>query len=86
MTLKTHGKSTLPTVEILNISINGIWVYVDGKEYFLSHKDFPWFENATVKQIHNVEFSHGYHLYWPDLDVDLELKSIENPEQYPVVF
>jgi hypothetical protein len=24
------------------------------------------------------------HLYWPDLDVDLSLDSIEHPERYPL--
>jgi len=29
---------------------------------------------------------HGYHLYWPDLDVDLEIDNLENPEKYPLKF
>jgi hypothetical protein len=32
-----------------------------------------------------VEFSHGRHLYWPDLDVDLDLERIEHPEKFPLV-
>jgi len=27
---------------------------------------------------------HGYHLYWPELDVDLEIDNLENPEKYPL--
>jgi hypothetical protein len=27
---------------------------------------------------------HGYHLYWPDLDVDLEIDNLKNPEKYPL--
>jgi hypothetical protein len=27
---------------------------------------------------------HGYHLYWPELDVDLEIDDLENPEKYPL--
>jgi hypothetical protein len=27
---------------------------------------------------------HGYHLHWPDLDVDLEIDNLENPEKYPL--
>jgi len=27
---------------------------------------------------------HGFHLYWPDLDVDLEIDNLENPEKYPL--
>ena len=33
----------------------------------------------------NVELMHAEHLYWPDLDVDLELESIRAPETYPLI-
>ncbi|WP_420886735.1 DUF2442 domain-containing protein [Candidatus Kuenenia stuttgartensis] len=26
------------------------------------------------------------HLHWPDLDIDLEIDSLENPEKYPLVY
>jgi hypothetical protein len=26
-----------------------------------------------------------HHLYWPDLDIDLAVESIEHPERYPLV-
>ncbi|TFH49047.1 MAG: DUF2442 domain-containing protein, partial [Lysobacterales bacterium] len=55
-------------------------------EYFLPFPDFPWFRNATVDQILRVELHHGDHLRWPELDVDLCLDSIENPESYPLVY
>jgi len=29
-----------------------------------------------------VQLLHGYHLYWPELDVDLEIDNLENPEKY----
>jgi hypothetical protein len=41
------------------------------------------FRNASVNQLFNVEFSHGHHFYWPDLDVDLE--RIRLPEKFPPV-
>ncbi|MEI6126634.1 MAG: DUF2442 domain-containing protein [Pseudomonadota bacterium] len=31
-----------------------------------------------------MQLLHGYHLYWPDLDVDLELDNLEFPERYPL--
>jgi hypothetical protein len=76
------GKITSATVE--NITPIGIWLYVQGREYFLDYKNFPFFEDESVKKIHNVVFSHGIHLYWPDLDVDLELDNLEHPEKYPL--
>jgi len=60
-------------------------LFVAGREYFLDFDHFPWFREASMAQIFNVEFSHGHHLYWPDLDVDLDLNRIENPENFPLV-
>jgi len=34
--------------EVLNVSSNGIWLLVKEHEYFLAHKDFPWFKKATI--------------------------------------
>jgi len=34
--------------------------------------------------IQNVKLLHGFHLYWPKLDVDLEIDNLENPEKYPL--
>ena len=80
-----RGKNTLE-VEIQDISKNGVWLYAKGKEYFLSYKIYPWFEDAKVSEIYHVQFLHGNHLYWPDLDVDLELESLEHPEKYPLIY
>lgn len=64
------GKN-ISDVEVQNISIHGIWLYVNGKEYFLPYKEYPWFKDAKVSAICNLELLHSSHLYWPDLDVDL---------------
>ncbi len=70
--------------EIQTISEFGIWMLIQGKECFLSYKDFPWFHGASVKQIYHFEFLHGRHLYWPDLDLDLSLESLFTPEKFPL--
>ena len=85
MKSRKHGKST-SRVEVLNISKNGIWLYVNAKEYFLPYKDFPWFKYARVAEIHEVKLLHKHHLYWKALDVDLELESLEHLEQYPLKY
>jgi len=77
-----NGKDISVSVE--NITIFGIWLFVKGKEYFLSFDDYPCFKDQPVKSIHNVELWHGFHLYWPYLDVDLEIDNLENPEKYPL--
>ena len=83
MKLKERGRIFLKP-EVTQISTHGIWLFVKQTEYFLPYEKFPWFETATVAQIHNVELSHGFHLYWPDLDVDLHIESLIHPEKYPL--
>ena len=82
---KTLGRST-SQVEVLNIDVHGIWLYAQGKEYFLPHDEFPWFKDAIVADILNVELQHGFHLYWPALDVDLDLHSLEDTSDTPLVY
>jgi len=83
MKSETLGKST-SEAEVTQISRHGIWLLLKEKEYFLSFENFPWFKNAPVAAIHNVELLNEHHLYWPDLDVDLAVESIEHPERFPL--
>ena len=85
MKSKIVGKNT-SQVEVLNISKHGFWLLVHHTEYFLPFSTFPWFRNANIASILNVELAHPHHLYWPDLDVDLEIESIESPEKYPLIY
>ena len=77
------GKIT-SEVEIANISSHGIWLLSENQELFLSYDDFPWFKDVTIQQILNVEEPMPGHFYWPDLDVDLSIESIEQPERFPL--
>jgi hypothetical protein len=81
----TRGTRT-SAVEVANISIHGIWIHVRGREYFMSHDEYPWFRDATIAQLQNVKLLRGHHLQWPDLDVDLELDSLDSPERYPLKY
>jgi len=85
MKSRTLGKDT-SGAEILNIGIYGLWLYANGKEYFLPYDEFPWFKDATVADIFNVELHHGFHLYWPALDIDLDLNSLEDTSETPLVY
>jgi len=71
-------------VAVENITSSGIWIFVKGKEYFLNYEDNPYFKEQPIKSIQNVKLLHGFHLYWPDLDIDLEIDNLENPEKYPL--
>jgi hypothetical protein len=59
---------------------------VNDQEFFLDFKNYPWFQDATIKELSNLKLIHGSHLYWKDLDIDLELDSLENLEKYPLVY
>ncbi len=85
MRSRTLGKKT-SDVEILSIEGNGLWLYAKGKEYFLPHDDFPWFKEARVIDILNVELLHEFHLHWPSLDVDLDLESLEDLSTKPLLY
>ena len=72
-------------VEVTNISRHGLWLWLRDRELFLPFESFPWFADAPVAKITNVEWPSDDHLYWPDLDVDLSVRSIEHPEEFPLV-
>ena len=72
-------------LEVTNISRHGIWLILHDKEYFLPYEKYRWFRNARVSEIVAVELLHEFHLYWPELDVDLEIASLEDPSRFPLV-
>ena len=71
-------------VEVTNISTHGIWLLVGEREFFLSYEDFPWFKEVPIGNILRIEQPTPGHFYWPDLDVDLGIESIEHPERFPL--
>lgn len=73
-------------VEVTNISGHGFWLWLDGRELFVSFAEFPWFADAPVAKITRVEWPSADHLYWPELDVDVSVRSIEHPEEFPLEF
>lgn len=77
------GKSIF-NAEVNNIPAFGIWLLAKGREYFLPYDTFPGFKDARVADILNVKIEHGEYLFWPSLGIDLELASIENPDNYPL--
>lgn len=78
------GEST-SAVEVSNISPHGFWLLLGDEELFVPFAEFPWFREATVRQIGHVERPSTQHLYWPDLDIDLAVASIRNPNAFPLV-
>ncbi len=77
------GTST-SQAEVTNISRHGFWLLFDEHELFLPFTEYPWFKRAPVEAILQLEQPRPRHLYWPVLDIDLSLDSIEHPERYPL--
>ena len=68
-------------VEVTNVSPHGFWLFVGEQELFVSFKDFPWFEHASIRQIARVELPSAHQLYWPELDIDLAVDSLIHSER-----
>jgi len=84
MKSSTHGNVTLEA-EVVQIDRHGIWLNVRDTEYFLPYERYPWFAEAKVDHVLNVELLHDRHLHWPDLDVDLHLDALTDPQSYPLI-
>jgi hypothetical protein len=78
------GTATLEA-EVTNISAHGFWLLIGGEELAVPYSHFPWFKDATVRQILAVERPGENHLYWPELDIDLSVESLRDPESFPLV-
>lgn len=70
---------------VLRTAEDGFWLLLGDRELFLPFSEFPWFRDAPISAILNVEWPQPHHLYWPDLDIDLAVESIEKPERYPLI-
>jgi hypothetical protein len=82
MAPSTQGAGILPA-EVGNIDRHGLWLFVGDKEYFLPHDHFPCFRDATIGQIMKVELHDDSHLCWPELNVEISLDSLANPDSCP---
>ena len=56
-----RGDST-SGVELLNVSPHGMWILVDEGEHYLPFEQFPWFRDATVAQLSDIERPRPEHL------------------------
>jgi hypothetical protein len=82
-TLKTNGKNI--SVKVIAITANGLLISIPEGDFFLSYGDYPWFRNARVDEVLDVEMESNNAIRCDNLDVDLEIESILHPEKYPVI-
>ena len=72
-------------IEVTNVSQHGFWLLIGDREVFASFAEFPWFEQASIRELTSVELPSPQHLYWPELDIDLAVDSLDHPDRYPLV-
>jgi hypothetical protein len=72
-------------VEVTNVSKHGFWLFIKDREVFLPFEHFPWFREAPIGKILNVKLPQPHHLYWPELDIDIAVESIDHPDRFPLV-
>jgi len=82
--MKSAKRGTRTLAEVTNISQHGIWLFFKGSEYFMPFEKYPWFRQATVEQIQDIEATPTGHFHWPALDVDLHVDILEHPERFPL--
>jgi hypothetical protein len=56
------------------------------KEYFLPFSSFPWFRQAKLEELFNVEVINNNHVFWPAIDIDLSLDIIDDPDKFPLIY
>ena len=79
-----HGNA-ISEAEVTNVSKHGFWLLLGDEELFVPFAEFPWFMDAPIGKLMHVELPQPHHLYWPELDVDLNVESIRNPAAFPLM-
>jgi hypothetical protein len=64
----------------------GFWVLVEDKEYFIPFLDYPGFKDSSVNQLLKIRFSAPSQLHWEEIDMDIELQALSQPESFPLIF
>ena len=83
--METKLGTAISAVEVTNVSTHGLWLLLDDREIFLAYDNFPWFREASIGKVVHVEMPSPNHLFWPELDVDLEVESLLFPERFPLL-
>ena len=85
MTSLAPGES-ISAAEVTGISALGFWLLAADREYFVPFADYPDFRQATIEQLYRLENPSPSQIYWPDLDIDIDLDALEAPERFPLLF
>jgi hypothetical protein len=81
-------------VKVTDITADGFWIHNEGDSFYISRKKYPWFLDATDKEIrdvHKIMDMTALHekdirdcLEWTTLDMDIAMTHIRHPETLKV--
>ena len=83
--MKSGRLGDATSAEVTDISPQGFWLRLGNRRLFVEFAEFPWFQDTSVSDLRKVEWPQPHRLYWPALDIDLAVESIEHPERFPLV-
>lgn len=72
-------------IEVKSVNKDGVGLIIKGKEYFMSFKHFPWLRYLTIGELSTIELRYGEDIVIPALEIELELESLTNPANYPLL-
>jgi hypothetical protein len=85
MVSNSSGQST-PIYQVTAIGAQGFWLLEGDAEYFVPFGDYPVFRTATVSQIFALQRLAPGQYHWPELDADVELAALQQPDRFPLLF
>jgi hypothetical protein len=85
MSLSISGINT-SDCSVTGVNDLGFWVLVSDGEYFIPFSDYPGFKESTVYQLLNIQYDPPSQLRWNDLDIDIELEALSQPERFPLIY
>jgi len=81
----TRQNTSCMSADVLMINHQGLMISVLGNDYFISYNRAPWFKDAKISDVLNVQLEGQEAITWPSLDVDFEIESLRHPEKYPLI-
>ena len=86
MLTSSKSGTSISACNITGINDLGFWVLVEDKEYFVPFSHYPGFKNASINQILKIRYFAPSQLHWDELDMDIELPALAQPDFFPLSF
>ena len=78
MSVSANGVNV--SAKVVELSRDEMLVEHCGKVYCIDFDRYPYFRSCLLGELYNVQAS-AEGLHWPEADIDLEVRYIENPPQ-----